>query len=284
MATNALTVGIYGLGLIGGSVALALRKARPDARVIGYGRNAEKLARALKTGLIDQAASPSDTVTAHLDIFLIATPADTVGPVFEDFQRFLPGSVIVMDAASVKETVQESVKLVNHRGLTFVAAHPMAGSEKTGHEAAQADLFTGKVVAITGEYPGGILERARSFWEMLGARVVVLSAGDHDKTVALTSHLPHLVASALVSFLSRCDGADSFFRGVYGRGLLDTTRIAQGDPAMWSGIVLANSGAVSDALENFSSELAVLQGLVRSGDRDGLVRYLEKGKSFREKI
>lgn len=276
--------GIYGLGLIGASIALAIKQTIPDSRVIGYGRNQEKLDKARRLGIIDQVAATDDEITGQLEVLVIGTPAENVAETFSHFHNFLSDDVVVMDVASVKRIVIESVAKVNQRDLAFVGAHPMAGSEKSGMEFARADLFEKKIVAIIGEGREAVLERVRDFWKLFGSQIVIVSADFHDEIVGATSHATHLISSALSRQLEKDGWSEVRFFGLYGKGLLDTTRIAMGPPDMWADIILMNSDNVERSLVDFTREVNDLVRIIHSGNRKQLIEYLERAKDFRENL
>jgi prephenate dehydrogenase len=279
-----LTVGIYGLGLIGGSVALAVKSLLPGSKVIGFGRDQSKLETAKKRGIIDRIADENSEVVGDLDIFIIGTPIDRVGEVFARYAPALNEDVIVMDVGSVKRPVISDVAKVNGRGLTFVGTHPMAGSEKSGLEFARADLFDKKIVAIIGDWPEKIMNRVKDFWKMMGAQTVSVSADFHDEIVASTSHMPHLIASAISRSLEKDGWAEVKFFGLYGKGLLDTTRISQGGSEMWADIILNNGDNIERSLIDFTREIDTLIHIIRNNKRKELAEYLKKSKDFRENL
>ncbi|MGA2143112.1 MAG: prephenate dehydrogenase [Brevinematales bacterium] len=281
---NGKTFGIYGLGLIGGSLAMAIKSFIPGSKVIGFGRNIEKLDSAKKLGIIDKAAAEDSEITAELDYFIIGTPIEMVADVFAKYMKSLNDNVIVMDVGSVKRPVINEINRINSRGLRFVSTHPMVGGEKSGFEFARADLFDKKIVGVIGEGPEEELDEVREFWRILGAQIVLVSADFHDEIVASTSHAPHLIASALSRCLEKDGWADVRFFGLYGRGLLDTTRISQGNPDMWAGITIMNSDNIERSLIDFSREIDTLIHIIRNKKRKELAEYLEKSKEFREKL
>lgn len=276
--------GLYGLGLIGSSVALAVKTYIPNTKVIGYGRNQEKLEKARRLGIIDQVGKDDPEEISKLDYFIIGTPPEIVGEVFQKYQNMFNENVIIMDVASVKRKVIEDVQANNHRGLSFVGTHPLAGSEKSGMEFARADLFEKKIVAVTGEGKEEVLGEVRDFWKSFGAQIVLVSADFHDEIVASTSHAPHLIASALTRYLEKDGWSEVRFFGLYGKGLLDTTRIAQGLPEMWADIIFSNVDNVERALIDFSREINDLIDLVKKNKREELIEYMNRAKEFRETL
>lgn len=277
-------VGIYGLGLIGSSVAVAVKTYFPNWKVVGLGRNEDKLEKARRLGIIDEVSQGDPESVDSLDYFIIGTPPELVAEVFNKYQNLLSENVIIMDVASVKRKVIEEVKEVNHRGLNFIGCHPMAGSEKSGMEFARADLFEKKIVAVIGDGREEILTQVRDFWKSFGAQIVLVSADFHDEIVASTSHAPHLIASTLSRQLEKDGWSEVRFFGLYGRGLLDTTRIAQGKPEMWSDIIFANADNVERALIDFSREIGEVIELIKTGKKEELIEYMNRAKDFRESL
>lgn len=278
------TIGIYGLGLIGSSIALAVKSYIPESRVIGFGRNLDKLEKANRLGIIDEIASDDPEIVGSLDYFIIGTPPELVGKVFGQYHGMFSDDVIVMDVSSVKRIVIEDVKKLNHRGLHFIGTHPMAGSEKSGMEFARADLFDKKIVAVIGEGDEDILTEVRDFWKIFGAQIVLVSADFHDEIVATTSHAPHLIAGALSRLLEKDGWSEVRFFGLYGKGILDVTRIAQGNPEMWADIIFSNADNIERSLIDFSREIGDVIELIKKGKRSDLVAYLTRAKDFRETL
>lgn len=278
------TVGIYGLGLIGGSIALAVKAYFPGSKVIGFGRDIQKLETAKNLGMIDKYSNPDADEVEKLNFLIIGTPAEMVSGVFSQFQNQLSEDVIVMDVGSVKRPVIQEIQKANTRGIQFFGAHPMAGSEKSGLEFARADLFDRKIVAIIGEGSEEALTEVRDFWKKMGAQIVLISADFHDEIVASTSHGPHLISSALSRYLEKDGWSEVRFFGLYGKGLLDTTRIAQGNPAMWTEILLQNADNIERTLIDFSREIDTLIHILRNGKKKELTDYLSKSKEFRETL
>lgn len=279
-----ITVGIYGLGLIGGSIALAVRQFIPGSKVVGFGRDVSKLEAAKKLGVIDRVADEKSDLVGDLDFLIIGTPAEKVSEVFAKYAPGLNEDTIVMDVGSVKRSVVADVARVNTRKLTFIGTHPMAGSEKSGLEFARADLFDKKIVAIIGDWPEKLMNRIKEFWTTLGAQTVSISADFHDEIVATTSHMPHLIASAISRSLEKDGWAEVKFFGLYGKGLLDTTRVSQGSPEMWADIILNNGDNIERSLIDFTREIDTLIHIIRNKKRKDLVEYLSKSKEFRENL
>ena len=184
----------------------------------------------------------------------------------------------------MKRYVISEIAKINHRGIHFVGTHPMAGSEKSGIEFARADIFEKKIVAVTADGREEDLLDVREFWKSLGAQIVLVSADFHDEIVASTSHVPHLMAAAISRYLEKDGWSEVRFFGLYGKGLLDTTRIAQGPPEMWTDVTLLNADNVERALISLSREIDTLIHDIRNKKRPELINYLQKAKDFRENL
>jgi prephenate dehydrogenase len=268
------TVAIVGVGLMGGSVGLAARRRGAAARVLGVDRDATALRAARERGIIDEACPDLLAAAGAADLVLFCTPVDTVAAL-----ACRPGTVLT-DAGSTKGAIVRAVEGRLPDGVSFVGGHPLAGSEKSGAEHADADLFRGRLVVLTPtpatseEAVGGV----SVFWRELGARVERMSPEAHDRALALTSHLPHLVASALAGVLP------PELAGLTATGFRDTTRVASGDPALWSAIFEANRGELLEALARFESRLGELRKVLEAGDRAGVNELLSEGRRLRRAL
>jgi prephenate dehydrogenase len=261
---------IVGVGLLGGSAALAVRKLGLAREIVGVGRDAARLAPALDAGVLDRATTDVGAGVAEADFVLLAATVaaneDLLGAVWK---ATAPGTIVTDVGSTKRGIVRVAEALARSRPLTFVGSHPMAGSERSGWAAARADLFTGATVIVT---PGerteaSAVKRVGGFWEALGARVSALDAETHDHTVAAISHLPHLVAVALVEAVAATSpGAFAFA----GRGFKDTTRIAAGDPRMWQEIFVANGDVLAASVRAFRTALDGLLARIEAGDTAGL--------------
>ena len=272
------TVAIVGVGLIGGSIAAALQSRNACRRVIGVGRDAAKLQPAVETGLLSEATSDLAAAAARSDLIVFCTPVDRiVDGVRTAGSTCRPGTVLT-DAGSVKGGICESLATGLRPDVTFVGSYPLAGSEKSGFEHADADLFVDRVCVVT---PGGnsraeAVERVAGFWRCLGMTVVETSPGEHDRLLALTSHVPHIVAPALAGLL---DPETAPFAA---SGFRDSTRVAGSDPALWTAIFRANQRAVEAGLEQFAASFDQFQKAVRDGDWNRLQKLLETAKRNRD--
>ena len=276
-------VAIIGVGLIGGSLALAWRRAEPGTTVVGVDRDAEALERAVGLGVIDIAADSVTDAVRGADLVVIAVPVRAVGPVLHDVALSLDAGAIVTDVGSTKADVVETAR-EELRGLfpRFVPAHPISGRELSGVDAATPDLFRGARVVMTptAETARDAVDRVRTVWEAAGGRVSELDAAEHDRIFAAVSHLPHMLAFALVSEItSRPDAADLF--GFAAGGFRDFTRIAASSPEMWRDIALQNRAALLEELDRYGARLAVFRELIAKGDGPGLQRLMAEARNAR---
>ena len=272
---------IVGVGLLGGSVALAAKERGIVDRVIGIGRNSGRLQAAVDAGVIDEFLTELPTSNAPWTIAVIGTPVDRIASdVLRIAAASRPGTVIT-DVGSVKGSICDAIAAKGlPNSVSFVGAHPLAGSEKTGFEAARANLFEGRVTVVTprptDDQAAGIA--IRQFWQQLGSQVVEMSPADHDAAVATTSHLPHVVASVVSAVLP------DEFRQLAASGFRDTTRIAAGDPDLWVAILLENATAVSASMAAFSESFGKFQAAVKNGDADELKKLLQLAKRNRDAL
>jgi len=277
---------ICGFGLIGGSIAAGVREATPTQTIVGVDADAAVLDEARRCGLLDAAGWPDDL--GPDDLLLIAVPTLAVAGVLETLweqeEGILAGGAVVTDVASVKQSVLDAAMAVCGRlPANLVPGHPIAGSERSGVGAARADLFRDHRVILTPVAETASLARQRvaELWRGLGAEVLDMDVAEHDRVLAMTSHLPHLLAFALVDTLGRSPEHEAVFRFAAG-GFRDFTRIASSDPVMWSDIFSANAPAVGEVLDRLEAELAELRDLLEAGDRDGLRAIFARAKALRD--
>ena len=275
---------VIGVGLLGGSVAKAARAQGIAREVIGIGRDASRLQAAVDEGAIDRATSDLADGLRDADFVLLATPVRAIEELLARAWDAIPTNAIVTDVGSSKAAIVRTAEsLARRRRLAFVGSHPMAGSEKSGYGVSRADLFENALVVVT---PTNACEPAAvktvtAFWEHLGARVTTLEPAAHDLAVAAISHLPHLVACALVDAVSReAPGA----LPIAARGFKDTTRIAAGDPTMWQEIFLANRAPLVETLGAFRRALADLEALIERGDPETLAAALARIQAARANV
>ena len=263
---------ICGVGLIGGSFALALRQAGLVERVVGIGRRPEPLAAARELGIIDEAATGWADALAGAELVLLAMPVGQMDAVAAAIAPHLEAGTIVTDAGSTKRDVIEAI--YRHFGphlATVVPAHPIAGAEKSGPSAARADLYRQRKVVVTPlpENNPAAVARVRELWEACGAVLREMSPQDHDRVFAAVSHLPHLLAFGLVHDLAGRANAEQLF-SYAASGFRDFTRVAGSHPEMWRDICVANRHSLLAELDAYLSELAYLRALLVAGDGPAL--------------
>lgn len=269
---------IVGVGLIGGSVGLAA-KARSVARsVVGTGRDPHNLTKAQLLGAIDRGTTNLADSVRESDLIVVCTPVDTIAGTILRAAPHCKSGAIFTDGGSTKANIVRDLGKSLPSGMSFVPAHPIAGSEKNGVENARADLFDKCLTILTPTDAGGAVDRVTAFWKALGSRVISMSPEDHDKALASTSHLPHAVASAVAGVTSKN------LLPLSGGGFRDVTRVASGDPHLWTAIFQANRDAVLAALSQFTTRLDEFRRLLESGDGAGLLQWLAEAKQVRDAL
>jgi prephenate dehydrogenase len=263
------TVAIIGVGLIGGSLGLALRRSK-RYRVLGIARRPSTLREAKRMGAID-AGTTNLTDVYQADIVVIATPVDSIVPIIHQIQPFLKPRAIVTDAGSVKGTLDQQV-----RGVRFVGAHPLAGSHKTGVQAARADLFHGATCVLVPQ-DRSALGAVSAMWKTAGAHLLELPASSHDAAVALTSHLPHLISHALVQAMMKRPN-QKVLQSLMAGSFRDVSRVASSDPEQWVQIFQSNLKNVREALRLFQNELHRLNAEL---SKSSLRATLKKSQMYR---
>jgi prephenate dehydrogenase len=274
------SLAVVGVGLIGGSVGLAAKARAATRRVVGIGRNPATLARARELGAVDEFTTDLAVGVRSADVVVFCSPVDQIARQARTAAGYAMPGVLFTDAGSTKGTIVRDLdgKLPDH--VRFVGAHPLAGSERQGAEHAAADLFAGRVCVLTptARSDPRAVERATLFWQALGCEVKRLTPEEHDLALATTSHLPHLVASLLAGQLP------AKWKPFAATGFRDTTRVAAGDPALWTAIARENALALSHSLEEFDGRLQQLRRAVLDRDVDALTDILTAGKKVRDAL
>ena len=274
---------VVGVGLIGGSFALALKAAGRVRRAVGVGRSRANLGQALAMGAIDDVADDLAAAVEGADFVLVTTPVGAMPDVFARIAPKLAPGAVVTDGGSTKQTVVAAARSVfGARIAQFVPAHPIAGSDASGAGAASATLFRDREVILTAlpETAPEAVARVRSAWQACGARVTEMTPPDHDAVLAAVSHLPHLLSYALVHELAaRADAAELFAHA--GTGLRDVTRLAASHPEIWRDICVANREALLGELRRYQDTLAQLGALLEQSDGAGLERLFEAARAAR---
>jgi prephenate dehydrogenase len=273
---------LFGCGLIGGSLTLALRKAGRLSHVTGFDPAAGERARAL--GIIDVAAATETEAVRGAELVIFAVPVRATAQICEAIAPAISPEAVVMDVGSTKAEVLRAVDAWLPFPQRFIAAHPIAGTERSGPEAADGSLFQGRRCLLTpakGTRPECIAV-ARSLWEAAGAAVSELDAAHHDQALAWVSHLPHVAAFALAAAVG--NAGDPLLEGLSGGGFVDTTRIAGSDAKMWRDVLLSNRDAVLASMRGLDAELAELRRAVAAGDGEELEKLIVRAQDGRRRI
>lgn len=277
---------IVGLGLIGGSLARALRRSGFSQRFIGYGHRKPSLLRGVELGVIDEFTLDLDEAIERADILVICTPTLMAARMLEQILPRLSGSggPVVTDVASVKGSLRDAaIAVAGAMPPQLVLGHPIAGSENSGVDASSAGLFVNHRVILTpvpGNDPAAV-ELVRAMWVSAGAEVVDMTVEQHDAVLAATSHLPHVLAYTLVDALSSSDASEDIFRCAAG-GFRDFTRIASSDPVMWRDIAIANKTELLKSIDLFSEHLTRLRSAVQDDNADELLDTFNRAKRARD--
>jgi cyclohexadieny/prephenate dehydrogenase len=279
-------VTIIGLGLIGSSIARAVRQHMPTVRLTGYDMDPAVRETAVRIELCDDIADSAGTAVIDADLVILCVPVGAMGAAAAELAADLPAEAIVSDVGSCKESVVEAVAAALPNAV-FVPAHPVAGTENSGPEAGFATLFHHRWCIVTP--PEGTdalaIERVSEFWRRLGALVETMAPDHHDRVLAVTSHLPHLIAYTIVGTASDMEEVTQSEVIKYSAGgFRDFTRIAASDPTMWRDVFLANREAVLDMLQRFSEDLSALQRAIRWGKGDELFDLFTKTRAIRRSI
>ncbi|MHA1539289.1 MAG: prephenate dehydrogenase/arogenate dehydrogenase family protein [Alphaproteobacteria bacterium] len=275
-------IAIIGIGLMGSSLARAVRKAGLATEIVAVDQNAENIQTALDLGVIDA----SENVFQGADLIVFATPVGAFKTAAKEIAPLVDAAAIITDLGSVKGTVVEALKPYFDE-KNIVPAHPIAGSEKAGPEHGRADLFQERWCVLTPseKTDADAVARLKAFWEALGSQVEIMSAKRHDLTLAMTSHLPHLISYGLVDTAVKMEGRlkEDIIRFSAG-GFRDFTRLAGSDPVMWRDICLENKGALLEMLGHFKDDIAQLETLIQNDQGDALEALFEKTRAVRQKV
>jgi prephenate dehydrogenase len=276
---------IFGVGLIGGSLAQALRVAGVAETIVGCSRTEANLARAVELGVIDEYTLDPVAAVAGADMVVIATTLGATKSIFEQIAAHLSPTAVVTDVGSAKARVVDAARTcLGPNFAQFVPGHPIAGTEKSGVDASFATLFRDHRVILTPlpETSREALTLVSEMWQTTGANVVEMEVGHHDEVLAATSHLPHMLAYALVDCLAEMDESKEIFANAAG-GFRDFTRIASSNPAMWCDIAMDNRDALLVVLENFTATYDKLLGALESNDRAQLLQIFTRARDARER-
>ncbi len=279
-------VAVIGVGLIGGSLARALRARKACTHIIGFGRSPEHLQEAVDLGVIDDFSLTVTDAVKDADMVVLATPLKTYGALLKAMRPYLGDETVITDVGSAKSSVVEVAratldKLFPH----FVPGHPIAGKEKSGVAASAADLFEVHRVILTPlpETDVAAIDKVKQMWEVCGAEVVHLGVEQHDEILAATSHLPHMLAYALVDCLSGMEEREEIFKFAAG-GFSDFTRIASSDPQMWHDICFSNRAQLLKAMEAFDDYLNRIRSAIETDNSDELLKIFSRAKATRDRF
>ena len=278
-------VAIIGVGLIGGSFALSIKKAGLVEHIVGVGRNQQNLQKAVELNVIDSFTDDMQVALKDCDLVFLAVPLGAMQPTFERIKPFLNPNTIITDGGSAKSSVILAAQDVFGTLPThFVPGHPIAGKEQSGVEAADADLYIDHRVILTptSKTIQAATQVVTELWQRVGANVEIMKPQQHDEIFAATSHLPHLLAFALVDLLNEHEELGDVFQYTAG-GFRDFTRIASSDAEMWRDIAVYNSEAIAKWLANYGQTIQTLQTLVENQDRDALFELFKSAKQARDK-
>jgi prephenate dehydrogenase len=275
---------VIGVGLIGGSLARALREAKAVGEVVGCGRSRPNLQRAVELGVIDRYTHDPAEAVVGADMVFIAVPLGAIAGVFEAMKDALPAEAVITDGGSVKASVVDDARRVfGAPPANFVPGHPIAGTENSGVEAAFAELYKNRRVILTplNNTAPNAIEKTEAMWRACGAQITRMEVEHHDRVLAATSHLPHMLAFSLVDSLARMEENEEIFRYAAG-GFRDFTRIASSNPVMWRDICLANRDALGVMLKRFAGELHDLADALDEPSGESLLSIFERAKSARD--
>ncbi len=274
---------IFGVGLIGGSFSLALKQKHAVAHVVGVGRSRANLLAAKRLGVIDEIAVDAQAAVKDADWILLAVPLGQTATVLKTIAPHLPPHAIVTDAGSTKrDVIAHARRILGDAFPRFVPAHPIAGTEKSGATAAFPELFQNRTLILTPEADtdARALKQVAAAWKLAGMRIINMNAAEHDRALALVSHLPHMAAFALVDQIASYTDAPMLFKHC-GGGFRDTTRIASSSPEMWRDISIANRDALLIAMDDYLHELRELRGFIKSGNGAALEQRFAAARTAR---
>jgi prephenate dehydrogenase len=283
---NKPKLALIGIGLIGGSLARALKRAGATAEIVGYSNDTGECKTAVELGVVDRCVGSAADAARGADVVVIATPVGAATAILQEIAPVLGDDSIVTDTGSVKLSVIAAAReALGDRYSRFVAGHPIAGTEKSGVAASFADLYVNQRVILSPEAntAAHAVAVVRGLWKAAGARVEVMSAAEHDAILAYTSHLPHMVAYALVDCLARAEPTAELLRFAAG-GFRDLTRIASSHPLMWRDIAIANRNELLSALHAYQQSIGEIVAAIEAGDGAHLHAVFTRARALREQL
>lgn len=276
--TSFATVVVIGLGLIGGSVALELKKKGLAQKVIGISRSSQNRKEALRRKAVDEVFSEAGPCLKEAELIILATPVESILKLLPQIQKWLSPSTLVTDVGSSKSKIVAEARRLKMK--QFVGGHPIAGTEHSGMKAAMLGLFSGKKWILTPHSPHSSLQKLKSTLKKMGAQVLELKAETHDKIFASVSHVPNLLAYILALTVGRQNAAQKI--SLAGSSLKGMTRVASSPPEMWRDVCLTNAKEISLSLADIQKEISSLQRLLKTANAKALMSMLEKGRRFRQ--
>ncbi|MBW1824305.1 MAG: prephenate dehydrogenase/arogenate dehydrogenase family protein [Deltaproteobacteria bacterium] len=274
---------IVGVGLIGGSLAKAVKEKKLVGEVLGVGRSEERLESARKLGIIDRYSGRMNELLGEADLVVVAGPVGVIVDLVREIIPFLKKGTIITDVGSVKKKIVEEVEAFIPGSLYFVGGHPIAGTENSGFEASFSTLFEGRKCIITpvSTTDSHALERVKELWTQVGSVVACMDSEEHDEVFAAVSHLPHIVAYSMVNSLLKAKGFEKNIFSFSAGGFKDFTRIAASDPVMWKDIALMNKDKLLSAIKLFQEYLEELKEAIEREDGERLLSEFQKSREFK---
>jgi len=274
---------IVGVGLIGGSLAKAVKEKKLVGEVLGVGRSEERLESARKLGIIDRYSGRMNDILGEADLVVVAGPVGVIVDLIREMIPFLKKGTIITDVGSVKKKIVEEVEAFIPGSLYFVGGHPIAGTENSGFEASFSTLFEGRKCIITpvSTTDSHALERVKELWTQVGSVVACMDSEEHDEVFAAVSHLPHIVAYSMVNSLLKAKGFEKNIFSFSAGGFKDFTRIAASDPVMWKDIALMNKDKLLSAIKLFQEYLEELKEAIEREDDERLLSEFQKSREFK---
>ncbi len=277
-------LGIIGLGLMGGSLGMAVKHACSDITILGYARREENRQRALELGAVDVVSGNPREIIATADLVVCCLPVLAIPEILNELADAFKDNAVITDVGSTKETIQrEMTTLFSDRQIAFVGSHPICGSEMKGIEFARADLYQNAVTIITnGDNPVATTMVAY-LWRLTGSRVIKMDAAQHDRYLARTSHLPHLTASLLSATIGR-DSVTTKLAACCGTGFKDTTRLAEGTPEIWKDIVQTNHEEITNEFMALKKNIEIMLAMLENRDFEAIEIFLTEARDLRRKM
>ena len=279
-------IAIIGVGLLGGSIGLAVKSRRIASKVIGIGRNPERLELAMRMGAVDAVTTNLEEGCREADLIILALPVKSIIDFLEPVARAASPGALVTDVGSTKASIVDHMQRYFDKQTVFIGSHPMAGSEKSGVEHSHADLYCDAVCYITviPSTPVEAVRRLTEFWQALGSRTMIVRPERHDQLVATLSHLPHFTAVALTKTVHETADDVNLLKSLVGNGFLGTSRIAEGHPGMWSDIAFDNQKNLCIYLDRIIDNLEEIKQLIAKNDVESLTRLLNSVRQLRQEF